>query len=118
MSLSAQRQCKRSDLVVQITELLHQVLRDPLAIVGLIMGHAVLGVQADASHTPLSISRVLQEPVVLRQVVHWVPIRPMDPSGSEFQSCFSCTKRESEIDVCCTYIRLKCMAEWSQVSVR
>lgn len=76
-------------LVVQVTELLHQVLGDPLPGVGLVMSHAILGVQADASHAPLLIRGVLQQPVVLRQVVHWVPIGTMDPGGSKLQSCFA-----------------------------
>ncbi|TNN61909.1 hypothetical protein EYF80_027836 [Liparis tanakae] len=50
--------------------------------------------QADASHAPLLICGVLQQPVVLCQVVHWVPVGTMDPGGSKLQSRFSYKKRE------------------------
>lgn len=76
-------------IIVQVTELLHQVLGDPLPNVGLVVGDTVLGVQADAPHAPLPICGVLQQPVVLRQVVNWVPIGTMDPGGSKLQSCVS-----------------------------
>lgn len=73
-------------LVVQVTEFLHQVFGDPFPNVGLVVSHTVLGIQADASHTPLPICGVLQQPIVLCQVVHWVPIGSMDPGGSKLQS--------------------------------
>lgn len=75
---------KRSHLIVQVAELFHQVLRDPLAIVGLVVGHPILGVEADAAHAPLLVRGVLQETIVLCKVVDWVAIGAMDPGGSEF----------------------------------
>lgn len=86
--------CVSSNLVVQVTELLHQVLGDPLPDIGLVVRHTVLGVQADPSHAPLPICGVVQQPVVLCQVVHWVPIGAMDPGGSKLQSCLSYEKKE------------------------
>lgn len=77
-------------LIVQVPELLHHVLGDPPPKVGLVMRHAVLGEQADAAHAPLLVSAVLQQPVLLGQVVHRVPVSAMDPSGSELQNRFSC----------------------------
>lgn len=77
-------------LVVQVTELLHQVLGDALAAVGLVVGHTVLGVEANAAHAPLLLCGVLQQPIVLSQVVDRVPVRTMDPGCSKFQSGFTC----------------------------
>ena len=85
-----------SHLIVQVTELFHQVLRDPPAAVGLVVCHAVLGVQADASHGPLAVRGVLQQPVVLRQVVHWVSVGAMDPSRSKLQSRFAWREIEED----------------------
>lgn len=82
-------------LIVQVTELFHQVLGDPLPDIGLVVSHTVLGVQADASHTPLPICGVFKQPVVLRQVVYWVPIGTMDPGSAKLQSCFSCSTEKS-----------------------
>lgn len=73
-------------LVVQVPELLHHVLGDPLPKVGLVMRHTFFGEQTDAGHAPLLVSGVLQQPVLLRQVVHRVPVGAMDPSGSELQN--------------------------------
>lgn len=73
-------------LIVQVPELLHHMLGDPLPKVGLVMRHAFFGEQADAGHAPLLVSGVLQQAVLLRQVVDRVPIGAMDPSGSEFQN--------------------------------
>jgi hypothetical protein len=39
---------------------------------------------------------VLQQPVVLRQVVHRVPVSAMDPGGSELQSRLSWNRMEEE----------------------
>lgn len=79
-----------SHLVVQVTELLHQVLGDALAVVGLVVGHTVLGIEADAAHAPLLLRGVLQQAIVLGQVVDGVPVRTMDPGCSKFQSGFTC----------------------------
>lgn len=73
-------------LIVQVPELLHHVLGDPPAEVGLVMRHAFFGEQADAGHAPLLVGGVLQQPVLLRQMVHRVPVGAMDPSGSELQN--------------------------------
>lgn len=54
------------------------------------MRHALLGEQADAGHAPLLVGGVLQQPVLLRQVVHRVPDGAMDPSSSELKNGFSC----------------------------
>lgn len=71
-----------SYLIVQVAELLHQVLGDTLATVGLVVGHTVLGVEADAAHAALVLRGVLQEPIILSQVVDGVPVSAMDPGGS------------------------------------
>lgn len=71
-----------SDLVVQITELLHQVLGNPFAPVGLVVSHAVLGVQADAADAPFSVCGVLQQSIFLCQVIHRVTVGTMDPGSS------------------------------------
>lgn len=81
-------------LVVQITELLHQVFGDPCPGVGLVVSHAILSEQADAPHAPLPISGVLEQPVFLCQVVDRVPIGSMDPGGSKLQSCFSWRRKK------------------------
>lgn len=47
-------------LIVQVTELFHQVFGDPLPNIGLVVSHTILGVKTDASHTPLPICGVLQ----------------------------------------------------------
>lgn len=73
-------------LIVQVPELLHHVLGDPLPKVGLVMRHAFFGEEADAGHAPLLVGGVLQQPVLLRQMVHRVPIGAVDPSGSELQN--------------------------------
>lgn len=88
-------------LVVQITELLHQVFGDPCPGVGLVVSHAILSEQADAPHAPLFISGVLQQPVFLCQVVDRVPIGSMDPGGSKLQSCFSWQRKKIELRGAC-----------------
>lgn len=69
-------------LIVQVTELLHQILGDTLATVGLVMGHTILGVEADAAHAALVLRSVLQKSIILSQVVDWVPVSTMNPGGS------------------------------------
>lgn len=90
--------CARASsyFVVLVAELFHQVFGDPLADVGLVVSHAIFRVQADASHTPLPVCGVLQQPVVLCQVVHWVAVGSMDPGGSELQSCISYKQRKDK----------------------
>lgn len=73
-------------LVVQVAELLHHVLGDPLPKVGLVMRHAIFGEQADAGNAPLLVSGVLQQPFLLCQVVHRISVGAMDPSGPELQN--------------------------------
>lgn len=71
-----------SYLVVQVTELLHQILGDTRATVGLVVGHTILGIQADAAHAALVLRGVLQKPIILSHVVDGVPVSAMDPGGS------------------------------------
>ncbi len=100
-------------LIVQVTELLHQILWDPLAIVGLVVGHTILGIEANAAHTPLLLCGVLQKPIVLSQVVDGVPICPMDPGCSKFQSGFTCKEREiRHLEKTCYFLFQECYG-WS-----